>query len=391
MRDAQVAKLGPDHPHTLITLDNLAAAYRDAGRLPEAIALFERVRDARIARLGPDHPDTLTTLNNLALAYRDAGRLPEAIALFERVREAMIARLGPDHPDTLTALDNLAGAYRAAGKFREAIALYERVRDARIARLGPDHPDTLATLNDLAVAYWSVNQLDKSVPLFEDVLKRQEARLGRQHPQTQLTVANLGVNYKDAGRLGAAIPLLEEAFLSSGRPPKLTWVGDQLLLAYAEAGRSADVAALVRDLLADARKTAPKDSPQLARALATSGHALLQVKAYAQAEPLLRERVAIGEKTQPDHWATFSTKSMLGGALLGQKKYAEAEPLLVASYEGLKRREATMPPQGPILLTQGLERLVQLYEATNKPDEASRWRQELEARKAAGKRSMKTP
>ena len=51
-----------------------------------------------IAKLGPDHPDTLNTLNNLAAAYRAAGKLPEAIALFERVRDAQIARLGPTTP-----------------------------------------------------------------------------------------------------------------------------------------------------------------------------------------------------------------------------------------------------------------------------------------------------
>ncbi len=69
--------------------------------------------------------------------------------------------------------------------------------------------------------------------------------------------------------------------------------------------------------------------------------------------------------------------------LLGRKKYAEAEPLLVAGYEGMKRREATIPPQGKPRLTEALERLVQLYEATGRPDEAARWRKELEASKAA--------
>ncbi len=68
-------------PRTLRTLDNLGLVYLEAGKLPEAIAVSERVRDAQIAKLGPDHPDTLTTLNNLARAYQAAGRLPEAIAL----------------------------------------------------------------------------------------------------------------------------------------------------------------------------------------------------------------------------------------------------------------------------------------------------------------------
>jgi len=34
--------------------------------------------------LGPGHPDTLTTRNNLAIAYQDAGRLDEAESLRKR-------------------------------------------------------------------------------------------------------------------------------------------------------------------------------------------------------------------------------------------------------------------------------------------------------------------
>ena len=42
------------------------------------------------------------------------------------------------------------------------------------------------------------------------------------------------------------------------------------------------------------------------------------------AEPLLRECLAIREKTQPDVWTTFNPGAPgLGGALLGQKKFAD--------------------------------------------------------------------
>ena len=112
---------------------------------------------------------------------------------------------------------------------------------------------------------------------------------------------------------------------------------------------------------------------------------LLSAKAFDQAEPLLRECLAIREKTQPDVWSTFNTKSMLGGALLGQKKYAEAEPLLLAGYEKMKQREKTIPPEGKIRIPEAIERLVQLYEATDRKDEVAKWRKELEAIKSAGK------
>jgi eukaryotic-like serine/threonine-protein kinase len=383
VRDARVAKLGPDHPDTLTTLNNLAKAYQSAGKVAEAIALFERVRDTRTAQLGPEHSATLNTLNNLAGAYESAGKVAEAIALFERVRDARTAQLGPDHADTLTTLNDLALAYRAAGKVPEAIALLQRVHDADTARFGPDHPDTLTTLNNLAAAYWSAKRLDKSIPLFEDALKRREAKIGRQHPDTLMTVANLGVNYKGAGRLAEAIPLLEEAHRASGRVPILRFVGAVLLDAYAKAGRSAEAVKLVHNILDDARKTAPKDSPQLAGSLAQHGTILLELKAYAVAEPLLRECLAICEKTEPDVWTTFNSRSQLGGALLGQKKYGEAEPLIVSGYEGMKAREPKIPPAGQPRFAEASERVVKLYEAWSRPDKVALWRARLAKPSAA--------
>jgi tRNA A-37 threonylcarbamoyl transferase component Bud32 len=391
VRDARVAK-GFDQSGTLSRQNTLALLYTDAGRIPDAIALLKRVRDAQIARLGPDHIGTLTTISNLGLAYlKTGGNLTEAIAIFERVRDAFIAKLGPDHPMTLTVLDNLAGAYKETGKFAESIALNERIRDARLAKLGPDHPDSVKSLGNMAVLYWLTKQLDKSVPLFEDLLKRNEAKLGRQHYETQRTAANLGINYKDSGRLNEAIPLLEEAYGSRAKYPSLRRVGVPLLDAYAKAGRSAELAKQIPEQLAEARQALPKDSQQLAGALEQFSNFLLKLNAYADAEPLLRECAAIREKTQRDLWSTADTKSKLGRALLGQKKYTDAEPLLIAGYEGMRKRVATIPPQDKPRLTEALEYLIQLYQATNKPDEAAKRRKELETSKGAQSQPEKKP
>jgi tRNA A-37 threonylcarbamoyl transferase component Bud32 len=357
----------------------------------EVLKLAETAAEGLKRTGGPEHDDTLAALAILAQTYEDAGKLPEATALFERVRDALIARNGPDHRDTLLTINNLATAYSSAGKYLEAIALHERVRDAQIAHLGPDHPDTLLTISNLASAYWRTKQLDKSVPLFEDVFKRQVARLGRQRSDTQMTVANLGINYKDSGRLREAIPLLEEAYHASDKFPDLRWVGGPLLDSYAKAGRPTEVEKMAPEYLAVIRNTTPKDSPQLEVALTWCGSALLQVKAYAAAEPILRERLAIREKTTPDSWITAAARSMLGGALLGQKKLTEAEPLLLAAYQGMKQREAIIPPERKSSLTKALEYLIQLYEATNEPDEAARRRKELEATRKAEEPPQKKP
>jgi tetratricopeptide (TPR) repeat protein len=102
------------HPGTLASRSNLAGAYESAGRLGEAIPLYERTLADCGRVLGADHPQTLTSRNNLAAAYESAGRLGEAIPLYDRTLADSERVLGADHPDTLSSRNNLERA-RIAG------------------------------------------------------------------------------------------------------------------------------------------------------------------------------------------------------------------------------------------------------------------------------------
>jgi hypothetical protein len=84
---------------------------------------------------------------------------------------------------------------------------------------------------------------------------------------------------------------------------------------------------------------------------------------------------------QTDAWTTFNSRSVLGGALLEQKKYADAEPLLLDGYEGMKRRADKVPARSKDRVVEAAGRLVRLYEAQGKAEEAGRWRKELEKEK----------
>ena len=59
---------------------------------------------------GADHPNTLTARNDLASAYQTAGRLEEAITLYEQVLAESERVQGADHPNTLATRNNLASA-----------------------------------------------------------------------------------------------------------------------------------------------------------------------------------------------------------------------------------------------------------------------------------------
>jgi tetratricopeptide (TPR) repeat protein len=306
--------------------------------LPAAIALFEQVRDVRVKKFGADNPDTLVTLNNLAGAYQAVGRLPEAIALYEQVKGASVKKLGADHPNTLATLNGLARAYQKAGNFVEAIALYEQVRDAAVKKLGADHPNTLLVLNGLAVTYQAAGRLNEALPLFEQAATG-IAKRRFQHVYAGVIIGTTSAAYEQAGQLDKA-----------------------------EGWR--------RQWLAIVKQQAGADSPACAGELAALGLNLLHQKRWADAESILRECLAIREKKQPDAWQTFNTQSQLGGALLGQKKYAEAEPLLLKGYAGMKAREKSIPRQASTRIPEAEGMLIDLYTATNKPDELKKWQAE---------------
>ena len=134
--------LGPDHPSTLTARNNLAGAYQAAGRLNEAIPLYQQNLKDRTRILSPHHPDTLNSRNNLANAYHDAGRLNEAIPLHEQTLEDRTRILGPPHPHTLISRDNLADAYRTAGRIEDAEKLFETPSDSENEQDGTEEdPD----------------------------------------------------------------------------------------------------------------------------------------------------------------------------------------------------------------------------------------------------------
>jgi serine/threonine protein kinase/tetratricopeptide (TPR) repeat protein len=394
VRDAQTAKFGPDHAQTLLTLNNLATAYHAAGRTTEAVALLEKVRDVQIDKIGPNHSDTLAILNNLGECYKISGRTAEALALLEKVRDGRTAKLGSDHLDTIKTLSLMADLYRSTDRIMEAIPLLEKVRDVRTSKLGPDHRETLATINNLASAFWSAGKLDQSIPLFEQLLPKQIKLLGIDDPDTVLCAVNLAVNYRVAERLPEAARLIDEWFPRAraklgAEDPIAQFARETAANIYEASGQLDRVIKIWTEVLTEHRKALPPDDPRLASTLAQFGFIMLKADKPVDAEPILRECLAMREKKGADLWTTFNAKSLLGASLLGQKKFAAAEPLLIGGYEGMKQREAKIPAAAKIYLTNALERLVNLYDNWEKKDEADKWRIKLEEAKAAAKPPVK--
>jgi tetratricopeptide (TPR) repeat protein/tRNA A-37 threonylcarbamoyl transferase component Bud32 len=149
-------------------------------------------------------------------------------------------------------------------------------------------------------------------------------------------------------------------------------------------GRTDEAIAAGRESLAILRRALPAGSAEFAGKLASISLDLVKdgkLVEAREAEPLLRECLEIRVKAIPGDWRVGNTRSLLGGAILliaeldpaltpeaRALRMREAEPLLLEGQQWMKEREAAIPPEGKVRLTEALERVAQLYEAWNKAE-----------------------
>jgi tetratricopeptide (TPR) repeat protein len=136
--------LGPDHPDTAQSLNNLAGLLQVTGDYMGARPLLERALAIWEQTLGPDHPTTAQSLNNLGLLLQFIGEHVGARPLLERVLMITEQALGPDHPITAQSLNNLAYLLHVAGEYTRALPLYAQALSVTEQALGSDHPTTIS-------------------------------------------------------------------------------------------------------------------------------------------------------------------------------------------------------------------------------------------------------
>ena len=325
--------LGPDHPSTLASRNNLAEAYCDAGRLDEAITLHRQTLEDHTRILGPHHPDTLTSRNNLASAYQDAGRLDDAITLYEQTLEDRTRILGPHHPDTLTSRNNLAYAYQAAGRLDDAITLHKQNLKDRTRILGPHHPDTLTSRNNLAGAYQDAGRLDDAITLHEQTLTDSTRILGPHHPDTLTSRNNLAGAYQAAGRLDDAITLHKQnlkdlTHILGPHHPDILTSRNNLANTYRDTGRLDEAITLHKQSLKDSAHILGPHHPRtlisrnnLANTYRDTGRLDEAITLY---ERNFEDCIRI---LGPDHPHTLTSRNNLASAYRAAGRTEEAEVL----------------------------------------------------------------
>ena len=256
----------------------------------EAIEIYEQNLKAKMSTLGADHPDTVATRNNLAEAYRDAGKLEEAIELYKSSLKSQEAKLGTNHIDTLKAKGALAQFLQQIGRFDEAEPIWDAIVavDERLwasNMLIPSLPDWTARNLDLVRENY-----DAAEPIFRDILIVCRAKLGPEQPNTEMVESSLASLYEAPGEEAAAEPFLRNAL---NRARKTAADPDALGSTIASLGRClieqrkwSEAEPLLRECLA-IREVSQPDAWNTSNARSMLGVALLGQGRHGEAEPLI--------------------------------------------------------------------------------------------------------
>jgi tetratricopeptide (TPR) repeat protein len=160
-----------------------AIEHHQAGRLPEAEALYRQVLQA-----APDDPDVL---HLLGLVYHGAGQLEPAVDLF---REAIaIKPSAPMHYNLGVALQGLGDLDAAAASYRRALAIDPANADAHC---------------NLGAALKQLGQLDAAEESFRNALAIR--------PHDASAHSNLGIVLEGQGKVDAAILSYRNAIAIDG-------------------------------------------------------------------------------------------------------------------------------------------------------------------------------
>ncbi|MEP6672698.1 MAG: tetratricopeptide repeat-containing protein kinase family protein, partial [Chthoniobacter sp.] len=256
----------------------------------------------------------------------------------------------------------IGGAYLALGLTGEAQQQFDLYRMLQQRVPESEYLNSIKAMREQARLYWQDGKPALAETLCRQILDISQRVLGPDHPETLAAMTDLAWAYVQAGKSDEAVHLYRKKL----------------------------------QIANDARGPTHIDTLQALDDLAF--HSMGSGK-YADALPLYVQLLERAKRTlEPGHPLIFQTTSQLDFVYAQLGMYAEEEPMALAAYAGIRKYEDSgghapmTTTQGTVLLHDTLLRLVNLYNALAKPDEAAKWQQKLDAYdQAAAARKNSTP
>ncbi len=416
--ELQRANLGPAHPEVLAAMSLHFLAVDAQLRFDEGLVLAKELALTAEQVYGPDHPLTARAHNSVAMAHDRLGHDRDALPEVERALAIDRKALGPRHADTINVLRNL-GILIGRVEPAKAEPIYREVLAARLDTLGPAHADTIQAAMGLATLLAQIPHHADARPAAVRLLRMCDglAAAAGSDPRGLDNCASylLEMAPPDLRHPARALALAEQAAAAEGRsqdrrlqtvaraqlalgnaagalatmrealdlPDALqSWTAEALYVdLLTKHGSPADLEAWLLARLQRFRERRGEGAPLMSR---TESHlARLYERTGRLPEAALRFRASLDRLRTGRHEEGLEVglaMSELGGVLVQQGARDEAEPLLVRGFEILvSDRRAGLAMRG-----EARDRVVRLYEAWRRADDAARWRQRSLEPPAAG-------
>jgi tetratricopeptide (TPR) repeat protein len=351
-----------DWGQTWILLNNMMVEYQNAGNPAMAAIIGDAALEfAEVA--GPANNEHIhVTLNKLAVLFDRGGKQDAAEFLYRRAIAVQDAAGDPTALAQATYLSNLGNLLRNQKRTAEGAPFYRRALAILTPRWdqpdGPQSASAASALQRIGVLQRSLGDYAKAEETFNTVLDLRKRILPAGHNDIGLAYESKAILYRMTNRPAEAEQMQLEADIIYGKrkrpaaqpatpglsPAQQTlWSQSRELekrgAALYAAGKYSEAVAVFRDVLKNQLQLAdnPADDKEgLDTAYYNLGMSLFKTKAYAEAESMLKQALAIRE----DDPAIKLDLAFYGTSVAGlhnrlrglsalyaeQKKYAQAEP-----------------------------------------------------------------
>ncbi|KAJ7061297.1 hypothetical protein C8F01DRAFT_1025116, partial [Mycena amicta] len=331
--EKQTKLLGAEHPNTIDAAAWLAATFWSLGRYTEAQKLQEQVLEKGTKLQGAEHPNTISATANLAKTFWSLGQYTEAQKLRKQVLEKRTKLLGAEHPKTIDATANLALTFQSLGQYTEAQELQEQVLEKRTKLLGAEHPNTIDATASLASTLSSLGRYTEAQKLKEQVLEKRTKLLGDEHPSTIDATANLAATfrslewYTEAQKLQEQVLEKRTKLLGSEHPSTISATAN-LATTLSSLGQYTEAQTLRKQVLEKRTKLLGSEHPKTIDATANLAETFGSLGRYTEAQKL-QEQV-LEKRTKllgSEHPSTISATANLATTLSSLGQYTETQTL----------------------------------------------------------------
>lgn len=299
-----------------------AVAYRDLGRLSEALELCRSARQAGLEVLEDDHPVYAEIDLEEGIVLGRVGQLADARTRFRDA--AMRFEERRDHHRAAESHDYLGNTFFLAGQLAEAMTEYTQAQ--RAWRMLAEPHAQIATMNNMGNVQHMLGELETARDTFDAVIERAN-QIGN-HRFEAYGKEGLATVERDLGRLDNAITLYTVAIHEAQQiddPALILSATYGLAMTYRERGEFTRA----RTLLDHGLRSAEQSGAMLqqARFRAGIGATLIGEQEYAEALPMLEAAVRLATESGARREQAVALMLLANACYYGRRRAESVEYL----------------------------------------------------------------